>query len=449
MEDLPDSGKVDEEYLFRLRKKLLLEFNLGNSSTIQINGQSYSKDEIIKIIDLLLNDTLMPTHIFIFNNKRLLDFLENNDSKVGPGKLGLVEFPEEIATELEPLLRDRINGGMKRAMDMGDFEGALKLKEEILLLPDPDLYDVTDTIHTQLLRLIEKVRAKRADNCGNIDKELSFLEKKALAEFLNVLPPEFIDTVTSVVSNILYAMTDYSQHANYNRKYLLSVCEMLLLVNCNSTWSAMVLMLYNKVKSGHAFPGSNSKQSQSSGNSKWTEFAVYGGLLLLVILLKIGLGGGDKSSSYKYNTGFDSEQLDRMQKNMEALTQSLKYMDQIKSNPLYGDPLSAEVNKVLLTNKTGVEFLLISSRPGIVTTESYSFPNGKTDTLKFGSNDFFMIYCMDAQRSKSVEKVLYKKYTIQMKKYWMEGEKLPVIKLDKKFISRKKFENDKVKFSSE
>jgi hypothetical protein len=46
--------ELTPEGITRLRKKLLAEFSLTSDITIEVNGQSYTKDEILKVIDQLI-----------------------------------------------------------------------------------------------------------------------------------------------------------------------------------------------------------------------------------------------------------------------------------------------------------------------------------------------------------------------------------------------------------
>ncbi len=62
------------ENIKKLRNELLLQFQLSAEPTIILNGQPFDKDEILQLLDQLQADP--DLHFSIFNNKPLLEFLE-------------------------------------------------------------------------------------------------------------------------------------------------------------------------------------------------------------------------------------------------------------------------------------------------------------------------------------------------------------------------------------
>ena len=67
--------ELTPEGITRLRKKLLAEFSLSSDITIDVNGQAYTKDAILKVIDQLKEVDNLVLHKAIFSRKPLLDWL--------------------------------------------------------------------------------------------------------------------------------------------------------------------------------------------------------------------------------------------------------------------------------------------------------------------------------------------------------------------------------------
>lgn len=70
---------VDEDSLKKLKKELLLKFELTHSTTIKLYGKEYDKATVLELFDDLKKDSVY--HFRVFKNKELLNFLENGNLK--------------------------------------------------------------------------------------------------------------------------------------------------------------------------------------------------------------------------------------------------------------------------------------------------------------------------------------------------------------------------------
>jgi len=68
-------AKFETGNLKSLKKEILLHFQLSDEATIERNGRLYDKNQILEIFDDLQENK--DRHLKIFNNKPLLEFLEN------------------------------------------------------------------------------------------------------------------------------------------------------------------------------------------------------------------------------------------------------------------------------------------------------------------------------------------------------------------------------------
>lgn len=69
-----DHDGLTDQYIKRLRKELLLRFELENQTEISVNGLLYDKDRVIKTIEALRSN--LQEHIWLFQQTSLLAFLE-------------------------------------------------------------------------------------------------------------------------------------------------------------------------------------------------------------------------------------------------------------------------------------------------------------------------------------------------------------------------------------
>jgi hypothetical protein len=447
-EELPPSGTADEEFLLRLRKKLLLEFDLSDSVTISINGHEYSKDEVIRTIYLLQSDGEMAVHFFIYTNEKLLDFLEKEASPMRFEELGLKALPEPFEKELNPLLRDRIDLGLKKLFDEADFGTLLKTWEGLQQLPAQVFYGAMDSINTRLQVFAERINAHRPTGKTKPETEYGFLIQEEYINFLNALPSEYQEAIDKLVWSVYELLRQWEGQKDYNRDFALRVCELLQQVNCSQRVKLMIHFMYQRVKTDQILKNIPEQKQEQKGSS-WVEFVVYGAIFVVALLLKVATGGSSGESNTSSPYYFNSQELERLQKNIESTNQALKAMEQLKNSTYLSNGYGARTGRVLVKNKTGSDLLLMVTRPGAFTTENLSILNGKTDTLNVSTEDVFIIYSLNSKHPEKLEKVLYRKYHIELKDPQARYNAPPVIRLDKKFLSAATFENDKVKFAPE
>jgi hypothetical protein len=70
--------EVTEKDLFLRKRKLLSEFELFNTSTIDVNGQQLSKNDVLKMFNTFENDANLNFHLIVAKDKTLLCFLEQH-----------------------------------------------------------------------------------------------------------------------------------------------------------------------------------------------------------------------------------------------------------------------------------------------------------------------------------------------------------------------------------
>jgi len=79
-EDILTTILTSPTQLKLIRKRLLAEIELSTTQTISINGRELTKFDIITLFDNLKESDLLEIHLAIFQNKALLNFLENGEN---------------------------------------------------------------------------------------------------------------------------------------------------------------------------------------------------------------------------------------------------------------------------------------------------------------------------------------------------------------------------------
>jgi hypothetical protein len=237
--------EVNGPNLIRLRKQLLADLNLSGQTTLEINKKVFSKDEIIKTIDLLLNDPDLGFHEFIFANKQLLGFLENEEYFNPFSEFQKLQVPEDQKQKFTLLMEERFLIQFKRAMSKRNFIYA----EEALLfmkhLPEEQRdrnYEAVNRTLISLANFIEEVMiAVKAKKNKEAEVTLRFLSDMKFSLLLNALPEDFNETINLVVNRTINFMFHYHKQKGYDNLYVTQISYMLMNVReCDGSHSEII-----------------------------------------------------------------------------------------------------------------------------------------------------------------------------------------------------------------
>jgi hypothetical protein len=70
-------SSLSEDRLRRIRKEVMLQFELSDATTIQVNGRTYDRTAVLQAFEQLEED--FQHHLFLFQDKALLRFIEGED----------------------------------------------------------------------------------------------------------------------------------------------------------------------------------------------------------------------------------------------------------------------------------------------------------------------------------------------------------------------------------
>jgi hypothetical protein len=223
----------------------LADLNLSGQTTIEINKKVFSKDEIIKTIDLLVNDPDLGFHEFIFANKQLLGFLENEEYFNPFSEFQKLKIPEEHKQKFILLMEDRFLVQFKRAMSKRNFVYAEETLLFIKHLPEEQRdrhYEVVNRTFISLANFIEEVmNAVKEKKNKEAEVTLRFLSDMKFSLLLNALPEDFNETINLIVNRTINFMFHYHKQKGHDRLYVTQISYMLMNVReCDGSHSEII-----------------------------------------------------------------------------------------------------------------------------------------------------------------------------------------------------------------
>lgn len=476
----------DPTFLPRLRKKLLAEFNLVNSSSIEINGKQYTKDEVIKTIDTLMADPQMPMHAFVFANKDLLDFLENDFSEVKAETIINSAVPDELKKMLAAVLLERYSFFLKKALNARNFEKAKELTSihEKLTEKEKDIF--FDVLYKQLLQVTQQVQEVKKNNCTTILQNMEFLTRPSFAVFVNSLPSDFFAQVNKLVTAIINLMVAYQNVAGYQKTYLFDVSTVLCKINCEERLKKVILSNHEII--------SNLKENE--GKRLKDPRLLRGGLALFMLILPILFVTlliailrdcthntdqtpmpVEEKKSPAYGVEFwlyrTTQLNEAMRKGQNDLPFVALKMDSSQSgkNPFRTilkreEETQKDTNllNIIIENQTGYDLILFTHRDQ--TAEAFYFFRNHPDTLFCDERDEISLYFgnipgytqvappFDTSSNKNFEvyfkeidqkapPIFEKNYKIEIRKN-ESAEKIPVLRFTDDFLTKERFDNSEV-----
>jgi len=264
--------EFNKSNLERLRKKLLADLNLSGAITITIKDKAYTKDEIIKTIDILLNDIDLDVHNFIYSKPQLLNFLEKENFSLAVEKFNLIIVPEFIKERLHLLLSNKLVYHFKRAIAKRDWPTATGSLSFMQFLSDnakdicfEKAYQSLSTFNNELYEIYVLIKKRKeyvnhgfaTSNEQNVigGEKFEYLSNKNLANFLNCVPENFKSLKHKIISNIINIMYYYSRQDTWDRFLISNISYMLMNIYVYDTQQAENIKynhkIYSKIKLPH------------------------------------------------------------------------------------------------------------------------------------------------------------------------------------------------------
>jgi len=212
----------------RLAKhKMMAEFELNGTSTIQAGGKELTRNDVLKIFDLLEQTTDLSFHVIVASDPVLLHFLERHELQ--PGKqFGLID--EKISPEfiewISPYFRDAFNQAVVYNFRNQFNNEFLTLVSGPKWMTDNDAWAAWSGLEHYLHLLIRKLEENNTQKY-HYSGEASKLTSFQITEMLKVLPTE---RFSSIINKYAFELMQFA----------------ILVFNANMREWAMQMMQYAK-----------------------------------------------------------------------------------------------------------------------------------------------------------------------------------------------------------
>ncbi|MDR6562756.1 MULTISPECIES: hypothetical protein [unclassified Arcicella] len=187
----PDELVVED--INRLRKKILAEFSLSTDISIKLNDKSYTKDEVLKIIDQLKEVDNLSLQKEIFKRKPILDWLENPTRFIFPAD-SLNELLQDYPSNdfLQNTIQEAALEYVKLNFRKRLFEKHEAVFDLLNTFDEKYSYAVYDYLYLEIIQIIEDIdEAISSPNLRTNKEAFDFITSPTWTDFLNNLPAYF------------------------------------------------------------------------------------------------------------------------------------------------------------------------------------------------------------------------------------------------------------------
>ncbi|MEZ4776680.1 MAG: hypothetical protein R3D00_26125 [Bacteroidia bacterium] len=191
------SNGLDQTMLKREKKRLLAEFELHNTPTIVLRGKEISKSDVLRVFDMLSTDTERSHHLRIFQNPKLLTFLEEASLEYfySGDIVLLASFPSDFLAFIAPYFAEQYNRRLFHAFRQRDWEEINVLCAHPIAIPVSffalaykDTFRHIHTLVTDIETLASQISAGEAP-----DGRVQEICDELLVTSINHLPDYFTD----------------------------------------------------------------------------------------------------------------------------------------------------------------------------------------------------------------------------------------------------------------
>ncbi len=284
-----EPDQINTEGLNRLRKKLLAEFSLNPAVTININSKTYTKDEILKTIDVLKETDNLAGHEYVFERKKLLNWLEDPTKAAMPVQELKATIEEKQAEEfvmntVATALLEKIKNNVRKR----NFKATKPPLSIVKALPFYYLTDIYDFLYDELQSIIEAIEAARSEaNVAEGKKIFGFIVTNDWTDFLNELPEDF----EGVKDDYCRSAVNYSVAVQKkDKKWVFNISQQLIKTHCDES-------LVGVINDNHKIYADNYSGS-SLTDWGWVRIVLF----VLFIIARMSSCSKNSTSSRDYNS---------------------------------------------------------------------------------------------------------------------------------------------------
>lgn len=330
---------LDTDSLIRLRKRLLAELNLSGESSMTLQGKVYTKDTIIKTIDLLLQSDSLELHDFIYRHAFLLTYLEDENSLISIEHYARLIVPESLRQPLGLLLSERVILQFKKGISSRKFAIAEQALVLMNFLETNLRLACYEEVHRSLMAFYHFLWELKKSITRHSENEIGFLTYESLAVFLNALPDSFSEVKRNIISCCISIVVIYNSFSEHNHALVMSISHMLLQLECEEEQSELIrnnhqiFSSFRESSPSWIPPLSKQKTSRATSNLDYRYF-----LWLIVAIIVVSLLGNlvDPADSYEEEEFSSTQNFPVMEENKVAKTINdfrMEILKQISAGP--------------------------------------------------------------------------------------------------------------------
>jgi len=227
-----DIGSVSNDALLKAQKRLLVELDLSGTNSLAIGQQSFTKDDILTLIESARETQFIRFHEWIHENPSLLKLISDgraDDSRIlFSGKLRANPAFDSFRSFISPFLAQPLGKAIHQAFLKREFVKVDKLLQGADLIISA-YYDETFTkLKHAIQALASEIKQMQTDASRFNPSHFDFVDTSFI-RVLNNLPDDFEPLREQVVVALVnLAVT----HGKKYQAFFANIHETLLLVKC-------------------------------------------------------------------------------------------------------------------------------------------------------------------------------------------------------------------------
>jgi hypothetical protein len=310
-----DLSSVTPENLKRWRKELMLRFNLGGDTTIEVNGKEYDKQGVLEAFEGMQGD--LSLHARILGDPALLNFLEDGNLRLFNGVNAYDSLNESgLLSEVKNWFIPRLSKTFVSSYRKKNSEAATQVNKVFRFSEDMDELDRSACFSALYGELSLDVIALRLMTQSPFTGGRGLALKPELAEYLNKdrqaylkrLPSEFSD-LRDRYGRAAYQMV-YALYQRRKTNYIGLDMQTLEILE-----AGVNISFFGASANNLRWLKDKSKELEHiiklKGKGLWGKFGeplLYGCLIYIVVFsiiffIAYGSGGSDSTKAYKRDTG--------------------------------------------------------------------------------------------------------------------------------------------------
>lgn len=276
---LLDYLQIDTESelnISRIKKQVLAEFAIATTGFIEVDGYSYSKNDVLNELESPDFEKQLSFHKIIWKASNLMELLEKNNTYLKHLEVDFKDIPNDVEFDefLSPFFAKPFAIFSRNLLNAKCFEEmSILLKYQNFILEDQQeiAFQPISQFLEENLRLLRNVSK---ENYGALYPQIRSWIEGDWYLFFNMLPDEFYDIKDSIIRKLVN-MTVFLQKERVNQAKAISR-KLIELVDIDQEVRKIILE-NDKIYNGVA--------DSSSSNENWRWLIPVGVVLIKVITM--------------------------------------------------------------------------------------------------------------------------------------------------------------------